>query len=738
MQKTRKRHLKIFFIAFLGLFFFGGKPIEFGQEKNLFHGFLIHKPVIRVGLGVNLGEISVLASSGMKVYEVGENYRLLADDVDNVRIKGHREELTEKFVLEVFQTDRREEAERLAVKLRQQIDQQVYVAEAREEDIDSSFQVRIGDFLTRGEALSFIKKINQLGIKDAWIIREEVTGREAKPLWVLVNDELKSLNEETVLYFVPTHPESFLSYKGRKYRGIFVLKATRKGLALVNILNLENYLKGVVPCELSPYQFNNFEALKAQAVAARTYAMKNMGLYGDLGFDICDTPHCQVYKGLSAEHPLSSRAVEETRGEVAVFNGKLINALYTSTCGGMTENVENVFGGNALAYLRSIECTYEKQKEWLIESPSAALSVVMSGKNIEREIAFLTGLDIIPLQTDPAFYRENASFEEAVRWIEKAVTHVGKDGKNFPSETKNLNFSSLATLMVDAFQWRDRVQNLMLKSEVDFILKDYPHFNHGSREDVAYLLHSGIFHSWKGLDDESRIVTRAELAYVLFKMIGSYKDPSRRGVFLKLVKNGLEVEENGAVRTVALSPGIFLVKNYGGERALTSRLSLLGGEEMSWLENRDEVRLLEVNFPAESDILDRASPFNRWQVRQSRKELQKRINEYYPIGELNDVIVEKRGESRRATEVSIIGSESTAVVKGLKIRWVLGLRDTLFTIDRERGEDGQVTHFTFSGRGWGHGVGLCQVGAFRMAQAGANYKEVLKKYYKGVKINKTY
>jgi stage II sporulation protein D len=78
------------------------------------------------------------------------------------------------------------------------------------------------------------------------------------------------------------------------------------------------------------------------------------------------------------------------------------------------------------------------------------------------------------------------------------------------------------------------------------------------------------------------------------------------------------------------------------------------------------------------------------------------------------------------------------VVKGLKIRSVLGLRETLFIIDREYDEEQYITYFTFSGRGWGHGVGLCQVGAYGMALSGADYKEILKKYYKEIKIQKIY
>jgi stage II sporulation protein D len=735
MKKPSPQNTKYFFGAFLALFFLAGRPIEFGQENSFFYGFLIKNPVIRIGLGVNVDEATIRASSGMKIYEVGSSYKLLAEDVDEIHVRGRKEKLTEKFVLQVAETDKQEEAEQLALELRSKIGQKVYVARLREAGSDESYQVRVGDFLTRGEALGFIKKLNQAGIKEAWIVREEVTEEESHPLWVLVNDELKTLNKDTVIYFVPSNAESYLSYKGNSYRGIFVLKASPKGLVLVNILNVENYLKGVVPCELSPDIYNAYEALKAQAVAARTYAVKNLGKNEDLGFDLCDTAACQVYGGLSAEHPLSSNAVEETKAEVASYKGKLINALYTSTCGGMTEDIENVFGGKPQPYLKSTECTYEEQKEWVLER-KPLLPILMNGRNIEREVAFLISLNVIGPETDPSYYRDPATFEEAVEEIRRAMAYLGKRNDSFVPGKTILNFPNLASLIISAFQWGDRVKNLMLKSEVNFILKDFPPLREEDRENLAYLIHSGIFFSSPQIADKTKLVSRAELAFILAKTMRSYFDPHHTGVFQSLTKNELDVEENGQNRILKLSPDAFLFRNQDGENFPASRLTLLGGEEVRWLENQGQAGLVEAFYPVNSNVLDRSSVFHSWQVRQSVEDLEKKINEYYPIGRLVDIAVQERGKSHRVTELLITGTESQAVVRGLKIRWVLGLRDTLFTLDKEYDDDEQVAFFVFTGRGWGHGVGLCQVGAFRMAQSGASYKDILKKYYKDIKIEK--
>lgn len=738
MIKPYLKRIKYFIGAFLALFFLAGKPQEFGEENQFFQGFLIRNPVIKIGLGVNLETISIQASSGMKVYEVGADYRLIARDVDEISVKGHREQLTEKFVLQVAQTPSRVEAERLAAGLRPDLSLEVSVVSFHDSGSDPFYQVRVGDFLTRTEALAFIKELNRLGIKEAWIIREEITGENFHPLWVLVGDELKTLNNETVIYFIPSDQQSYLSYNGIHYRGIFVLRASPKGLVLVNILNLENYLKGVVPEEMSPDQFNSFEALKAQTVAARTYAIKNLGLNRALGFDLCDTSKCQVYGGLSAEHPESNRAVEETRGEVAVYKNKLINALYTSTCGGMTEDVENVFEGRSQPYLKSTECTYEKQKEWILES-RPLVSVSMNGRGIEGETATLIGLGVIPRETNPPFYWEPISPEEAALWIGRALALVGRSPEMPLIEGTSLDFPELTQLMVSSFEWEDRINNLMLPSEVEFVLRDFPSVPAEARSSLAYLIHSGILPPLPQLADENRAVTRGEFVYILSKAIRSYRDPRERGRFRSLTKRReLEIEVDGERRIVPVSPDVFLFRTQEGETTPASRLYLLGGEAIQWVEKGGEIHFLEVAYPAISATLDRGSPYHRWHVRQTRRELEKRINEYYPIGELQNVVVQSRGKSRRVTELQIIGSESQVIVRGLKIRWVLGLRDTLFTVDREYDEGGRVTHYLFSGRGWGHGVGLCQVGAFRMGQAGASYKEILKKYYRDVKITREY
>jgi len=738
MKKIRSDILKSCILLAVAFFVLGGQPIEFGQENTFFQGYLIEKPVIRVGLGVNLSNIHISASSGMKIYEINSRYKKIADDVEEAWIKGRKEKLTEKFLVQVDQFQDREEAELLAQDLRNRVEQRVTVTSDHREGLAGVFQVRIGDFLTRGDALRYIVKLNRMGFKDTWILEEAITEEGSKPLWILVGDEMKSLHDETVLYFIPSNPQSYLSFNGRDYRGIFVLKATSRGIVLVNILNIEDYLRGVVPSELSPYRFPQIEAHKAQAVAARTYAFQNLGANEDMGFDLSDTPQSQFYKGMSAEHPLSDAAVAETRGQVAVYKGRLIDALYTSTCGGMTEDVENVFLGPALPYLRATECVYDQQQEWLLEGGPAPLPVYVGNKNIATQIASLVSLGIIPEERDPVYYRQEALPEEVWSWLQKARTVLGKKpaaGKDPPSR---LDYLTLADLLVEGLGWQERVGNLMLESEKEFVLKGLDGGRDAAGKNAAYLIQEGIFPADDQALSSGGPLTRGDVALCLWLALKDYGGLIRSGAFKELREKTLVVKTEAGEEEHLLSPRFYLVRNHDGEREFASRIWLAGGEHLRWVPGGDGLRFLEVVYPPHSNVLDRDSAHHTWQVRKSREELERGINRFYPVGELVDLIARERGESHRVIELLIRGTENDALVKGLRIRRVLGLKETLFVMEKEYDAEGRLAHVLFSGRGWGHGVGLCQVGAFGMARAGADYKQILKKYYQGIKITKIY
>lgn len=160
----------------------------------------------------------------------------------------------------------------------------------------------------------------------------------------------------------------FINNKG--YRGTFELHNVLGKIYIINIVNIEEYLISVVPSEM-PSSWNN-EALKAQAIAARTYTYYHLTKNGDKKsiYDLDATTNFQVYKGIVAEKDSSSRAVTDTAGLVMTYNYEPILAYFHSTSGGKTADDKYVWGGEDMPYLASVTCTYSKESphyEWTAE-----------------------------------------------------------------------------------------------------------------------------------------------------------------------------------------------------------------------------------------------------------------------------------------------------------------------------------------------------------------------------------
>ena len=147
-----------------------------------------------------------------------------------------------------------------------------------------------------------------------------------------------------------------LTIAGRQYRGdALIIERAGGKLTAVNVVDLEAYLLGVVPREIGRRPASEIEAIKAQAVAARTYAVGNLGGRANLGFDFFATVMDQVYGGVVDEDSIVSRGVRETAGEILMHDGRPILAYYSSTCGGRTAAIEESWPTRTpLPYLRSV------------------------------------------------------------------------------------------------------------------------------------------------------------------------------------------------------------------------------------------------------------------------------------------------------------------------------------------------------------------------------------------------
>ena len=168
---------------------------------------------------------------------------------------------------------------------------------------------------------------------------------------------------------ISTDPAQMVRVNGRTYRGIVEIVRDTAGITLVNRLPLESYLLGVVSAEMGRRNLAEFEALKAQAVVSRTYALRNLRRRAALGFDLHAGVADQVYAGSGSETPEGLEAVRSTRGMVLTHGGAPIDAFYYSTCGGQTAEGVEVFRAASRPYLRSFSDVDERGAAFCRISP---------------------------------------------------------------------------------------------------------------------------------------------------------------------------------------------------------------------------------------------------------------------------------------------------------------------------------------------------------------------------------
>lgn len=171
----------------------------------------------------------------------------------------------------------------------------------------------------------------------------------ANTISLKLNDQWFNLNMSRIIIKPPEN--GFVSAKKRWYRGEFIVENRNGLLVIVNNIPLEDYMLGVVPAEM-PSKWN-YEALKAQAIAARSYAIANRGKRANHGYDLKDTPEDQAYGGASSETQTTNDAVAETKGIVITYNQKVIPAYYSASAGGHTKNAGDVWNKD-LPFLKAV------------------------------------------------------------------------------------------------------------------------------------------------------------------------------------------------------------------------------------------------------------------------------------------------------------------------------------------------------------------------------------------------
>ena len=488
-----------------------------------------------------------------------------------------------------------------------------------------------------------------------------------------------ALDDDTMLVLPPgarariEPPSSPLEIDTRAYRGALeVFGNTRRTLTVVNELLLEEYLRGVVPNELNPTTFGQLEALKAQAVAARTYIQRNLGQYRNEGYDVCATDACQVYFGLLTEDSLATQAVLDTRGVVATYEGKPINALYSSTCGGRTEDAENIFN-EKVPYLVSTSCEYKHPKPQ----------------------TFTTSRTMASWKEGVLAVARVSSFAEAARFM----------GLPEGGEPSAMDAASLAAFIRQTFY-----PSVLTASDITFV-------------------------NDQGLLPPIGSLPREELLFRLIDKKGAFE--WQQGVLVSWDGQKMRLLVGGQPKEFALNRDALIYQRIGDERLPQREGAWIGGELVEFRAEGNTIPLLVYRINFANPAADRYSRLALWQAHKTKAEMDAAFRSL-AIGEFTDMRVVQRGASERLVSTEIIGTTGRRLLPALRLRTLLALRDSLFSYDIERNASGAVLGASFFGRGWGHGVGMCQVGAYGMALDGATYEEILKKYYKGIELKKLY
>ncbi len=745
---------------------------------------LASEPLIRIGLSTNASSVSITTNdSSLVAVSPDEPARMLATARVTVSARAYRPDEVENYRIEFQDIPTQNDANTLARDIREATGE---TALSSLDPASNTWKVWVGTVKESIiEADELKEKLAEKGFEDAVVVTEKrtVISDDARALSQQLKtdgvSEVRSLirptgsskpstsepiasNLREVIVSGTSEAARYSSLKsvafgslnerahpvrmnGKAYRGkIEVFVNSRGSLTVVNVVPLEDYLLGVVPAELG---LPELEAQKAQAVAARTYAVANIGTYGKQGFDMVPTVYSQVYKGVSIETKMGTLAVQQTRGIVATYQGKPIMAYFTSTCGGRTESGANIFD-NDQPYLQGVECSLEGRRHFepfLIKTNRQPAKLRDDG-NLElvrlMSVYASNGFQLATPQMSDDWFDDVPSDVEVANWLGNVA---GKFGKAGPQPMRDQATPIALARTLSSFVYPPGYADTMLtESDIDYQLAfdDAAEIPKERRADFALLLRDGYFSIHPDLTlKPGRPFTRGRLLRLINQIYEKKKWTSQMlvGTTKASVGGKLVLRTGKTERQLVIRPDVFLFREFGSTMYPVREAALVGGETVNYqLDALGAVKYLEIKPSVSPTVAENMSPFTFWNTSLSAGQVQSRLSRYVRgIGTLYDLNVKKVGYSRRAIELEIIGSNGTKILKGGKIRSALRLREQLFVINK-RYSGSAVAAYTFTGRGWGHGVGMCQYGAFGLAKMGVKFDEIIRHYYKGSDLTKMY
>ncbi len=592
-----------------------------------------------------------------------------------------------------------------------------------------TWRVLTGHFQEAGKAEPVLQKLQDLGFEELWVASETrpSQARKGRALYAITDRFERRALPLAGVWLKPAGELTSLQGKGR-YRGkVEVFPNAQGRLTVVNTLDLETYLRGVVPKEMGAWEFPSLEALKAQAVAARTYAVANRDKRAADGFDMGDTVSDQVYGGRDGEQLLTDQAIQETEGLFATYGGKPLQALFMANCGGHTTNVADVFGGDA-PYLRAVTCYPEKP----LTLPFA------SGVPIPPEEASQPGLtwDLLRLAATamPVEWlsgerlKKSATQDDLAQPVRLLQQRLGLEVRPLTRE-KNL-YLALAT----AFGFQRVVEGQERPQDAAyFVPASLP------AEDrllAAFLTRRGVVPAaaWAGLEP----VTLQQALHALGRLWQELEPLTPAEGTLLLDRQVRR--KRGGPEPLALASTLLLAEEApDGSLRLVPKADIQVGDRLKWIPGEDgpsqiPAQVLVRRLDPDGAAWDRYNPMAHWRVEYAEADLLATVRKRIKVAGIRDLRAQYNDQGRVVDLTLVDSGGAPHRVHGMHIRGLLGLKDNVFrwlTVGQ-----GTQRRWIFYGRGWGHGLGMCQTGAYGMALEGATFQQILQHYYPGMSLQR--
>ncbi|WP_243287546.1 SpoIID/LytB domain-containing protein [Geothrix terrae] len=586
-----------------------------------------------------------------------------------------------------------------------------------------TWRVLAGHFPEAAKAEPLLQKLQDLGFEELWVASEprDAQPRKGRALYAVTERYERRPLPLGGVWLKPAGELTSLNGKGR-YRGKVEIFPNAQGrLTVVNTLDLETYLRGVVPREMGAWEFPALEALKAQAVAARTYAVANRGKRAADGFDMGDTVADQVYGGRDGEQALTDRAIQETEGLFATYGGKPILALFMANCGGHTVDVSQVFGGDA-PYLRAATCYPAKP----LTLPFA------SGVSVtpEAQQPWLTW-DLLRLAADivPVDWLSGERLARPATAEDLAAPVLALQQRLGLAPAPLSRQGSLMLAMARALGLQQVVEGQERPQDAAYFLPS--ELPAADRLLATFLTRRGLVPAAAWAAQEPPTLRQALAA--LGRMWQDL-EPLALGEGSLLMDRQVR-RKRGGPEPLALSPRLLLAEEApDGSLRLVPKADIQVGDRLKWIPDGGPAAVLVRRLDPDGAAWDRYSPTAHWRVEYTEADLLALVRKRMKVPGIRELRAQ-HNEEGRVLDLALVDTQGAVHrVRGMHIRGLLGLKDNVFRF-LTLGQGAQ-RRWVFYGRGWGHGVGLCQTGAYGMALEGATFQQILQHYYPGTELRK--